>query len=276
LLYNQLYKSFFPTKMRLETFEDKLIFFGGATVAWFVLYTFVNYQLELPAKIGKKKIDDVKNRVVSIVHGLFALFVSGYHIYRDNPEYAEPASKIQHIILLTSGSYFFYDFLACVYYGLADTGLVVHHVFTLIGIVSCEMMNNATTGLMGLFFAEISNFPMHFRAVLRTLKMRYTNLYEFAEIGYIMLYILARGVGCTYLVITATPVSETPLAIRLTCIGLWMQSLYFVYEMAGIIRRKMKHYRERSSKGISYNWFGDHPRLNELSYYKNEGNDKIF
>jgi len=138
------------------------------------------------------------------------------------------------------------------------------------------MMNNATTGLMGLFFAEISNFPMHFRAVLRTLKMRYTNLYETAEGLYIVLYILARGFGCTYLVITAVPVSETPLAIRLTCIGLWMQSLYFIYEMAGILKRKIKNYKERSQKGISYNWFDDNPRLNELSFYKNEGNDKIF
>jgi len=133
--------------MRLETLEDKLTFFCGATVAWFVLYTFVNYNLELPAKIGKRKADDLKNRVVSIVHGLFALVVSGYHIYRDNPQYAEPATPIQHIILLTSCAYFIYDFIACVYYGLADTGLVLHHAMCLVGMVSCEMMNNCTTGL---------------------------------------------------------------------------------------------------------------------------------
>ncbi len=46
--------------------------------------------------------------------------------------------------------------------------------------------------------------------------------------------------------------------------------------MTGIIKRKMKHSRERTQKGISYNWFGNNPRLNELSYYKNEVNDKIF
>lgn len=162
------------------------------------------------------------------------------------------------------------------YYGLADMGLFLHHGMCLIGILSCEMMNSATTGLMGLFFAEVSNFPMHFRAVLRTIKMRYTKMYELAEGAYICTYVIARGFGCTYLVITATPVSETPIAIRLTCIGLWMQSLYFIYEMTGILGRKVKGYRERCQKDISYNWFDDNPRLNELSYYKNEGNDKIF
>jgi hypothetical protein len=262
--------------MRLETFNDKLTFFGGAFAAWTVLFLFVNFNLDLDPKLGKRKINDIKNRAVSIVHGLFALFVSGYHIYRDNPQYAEPASNIQHVIMLTSCAYFLYDFIACAYYGLADTGLVLHHAMCLIGIGSSELMNNATTALMGLFFAEVSNFPMHFRCILRTFKMRYTKLYELSEVLYIITYIIARGIGITYLTITAVPVSETPIVIRLTCLGLWAQSLYFVYEMNGILQRKTKHYKERCDKDISYNWFGDNEKLGELSYYRKEGADKIF
>lgn len=260
----------------METFGDKLNFFLGAVVAWGVFFLFVNYNVELPAKLGKKKIDDVKNRIVSIAHGLFAFFVTGYHIYRDNPQYAEPATPIQHIIMLTSCAYFTYDFIACAFYGLADMGLVLHHGMVLIGIMSCEMMNNCTTGLLGLFLAEVSNFPMHFRAILRTLKMRYTKLYELSECLYMGTYLMARGIFVTLLVITATPVSETPIAIRITCIGLWVQSLYYIYEMSGILKRKLKNYRERVTKNITYNWFSDNPRLKELSYYKNEGSEKIF
>jgi hypothetical protein len=262
--------------MRLETFNDKLTFFAGAFAAWTILFLFVNFNLELPSKLGKRKINDIKNRTVSIVHGLFALFVSGYHIYRDNPQYAEPASNIQHIIMLTSCAYFMYDFIACAYYGLIDTGLILHHGMCLLGIGSCELTNNATTALIGLFLAEVSNFPMHFRCILRTFKMRYTKLYEFSEIMYIVTYIIARGICITYLVVTAIPVSETPIVIRLTCLGLWVQSLYFIYEMSGIMQRKVNNYNERCQKGISYNWFGDNERINELSYYRNEGSDKIF
>jgi len=262
--------------MRLETFNDKLTFFGGAFAAWTVLFLFVNFNLDLDPKLGKRKINDIKNRAVSIVHGLFALIVSGYHIFRDNPQYAEPASNIQHIIMLTSCAYFLYDFFACAYYGLLDTGLVLHHVMCLLGIGSSELMNNATTALFGLFFAEMSNFPMHFRVLLRTFKMRYTKSYELAEILYIGSYIMARGVGITYLSLTAIPVSETPLIIRLSCLGLWMQSLYFIYEMHSILVRKIKNYKERCVKDVSYNWFDDNKRLGELSYYRKEGADRIF
>ena len=185
--------------MRIETFEEKAVFLASAIAAWTVFFLFVNYNLELPSKLGQRKINDLKNRVVSIVHGLFALVVSGYHIYRDNPQYDEPATKIQHIILLTSCAYFIYDFFACAIYGLCDMGLILHHTLCLLGIVACEVTNNATTALskfnhpdiililplVGLFLAEVSNFPMHFRVVLRTLKMRYTKLYELAECAYI-------------------------------------------------------------------------------------------
>jgi len=117
---------------------------------------------------------------------------------------------------------------------------------------------------------------MHFRVVLRTLKMRYTKLYELAECMYIVAYIIARGIFITLLVIKATPVSSTPIMIRFTCIGLWVQSLYFIYEMTGILKRKVKHFKERMQKNISLNWFDDNSKLVELSYYKSEGKDKIF
>jgi hypothetical protein len=262
--------------MKIETFQEKVQFFCIAILAWAVLFLFVHYNIELPAKMGKKKANDLKNRVVSIIHGLFALAVSGYHLYRDNPQYAAQATQIQHIIMLTSCAYFTYDFFACVFYGLADMSLVIHHGMSLLGIISCEMMNNATTGLIGLFLAEVSNFPMHFRAILRQLQMKYTKLYELADCLYIASYIVARGIFITLLVITATPVSETPLIIRLTCIGLWVQSMYFIYEMIGILKRKAKQLRERSEKSIDLQWLYDHPRLPELSYYKNEGSEKVF
>jgi len=260
----------------MESLGDKLNFYLGAVVAWSVFFLFVNYNVELPAKLGKRKIDDVKNRIVSIAHGLFCVVFTAYHIYTDNPQYAEPATAIQHIIILTSCAYFTYDFFACVVYGLADLGLILHHGMCLAGMVSCVMMNNCTTGLVGLFFAELSNCPMHVRAILRTLKMRYTKLYELCECCYMVIYAVARGIFCTFLVISSTPVSEVPILIRITCTGLWIQSLYYIYEMSGIIKRKLKHHKERVNKKISYHWFSDNARLKELSYYKNEGSDKIF
>jgi len=46
--------------------------------------------------------------------------------------------------------------------------------------------------------------------------------------------------------------------------------------MNSILQRKLKNYKERCDKGISYNWFDDNKRLAELSYYRTEGTERIF
>jgi len=263
--------------LTFETTNEKLAYFFGALAAWSGIFFIVNTKVILSSKISKREADDLRNRVVSIIHGLFAFFVSGYHIYRDNPQYADQSTPIQHFILLTSGAYFLYDYIACKYYGLSDTSLLIHHGMCTGGIIVCEMYNNATTGLIGLFWAEISNCPMHVRAILRTLKMRYTKLYEFSETFYLFTYILCRGFFCTHLVITAVPVSETPIIIRFVCFGLWFQSVFFIVEMFSMFKRKFKQYKERSQKKISYDWFTENATtLGELSYFKTEIKDKVF
>jgi len=259
-----------------ETTYDKLVYFFGALVAWSGIFAIVNANIKLSTKITKREADDLRNRVVSIIHGLFAFFVSGYHIYKDNPQYADQSTPIQHLILLTSGAYFAYDYIACKYYGLSDLSLLMHHGMCVGGIIVCEAYNNATTGLIGLFWAEISNCPMHVRVILRTIKMRYTKLYEFSETFYLVTYILCRGFFATHLVITAVPVSETPIIIRMVCFGLWLQSVYFIVEMFSIVKRKYKQYKERCQKQISYNWFTNNPKIAGLSFYKTEIKDKIF
>jgi len=259
-----------------ETAYDKLVYFIGIFIVWSGIFIFVNNKVILSSKISKREADDLRNRIVSIIHGLFAFFVSGYHIYNDNPQYAQQALPIQHFILLTSAGYFLYDTIACHYYGLTDLSLYTHHGMVLLGTLFCEMSDNATTALMGLFWAEISNCPMHVRCILRTLKMRYTKLYEFSESFYMITYMICRGIFCTHLAITATPVSETPIIIRLVCLGLWLQSVYFIYEMFGILKRKYKQYKERAQKKIDYFWFSENPKLAGLSYYKTEAKDKIF
>jgi len=263
--------------LSFETTYDKLAYFCGALVAWSAIFFIVNNKVILSSKISKREADDLRNRIISIIHGLFAFFVSGYHIYKDSPQLDQQSTPIQHLILLTSGAYFLYDYVACRYYGLADKNLLIHHGMCVGGIIVCEMYNNATTGLTGLFWAEISNCPMHVRAILRTLKRRYTLIYEFSEIFYLFTYMLCRGFFCTVLVINAVPISETPIIIRFVCFGLWFQSLFFIVEMFGMFKRKLKQYKERSQKKISYGWFTENKKkLGELSFYKTEIKDKIF
>lgn len=87
--------------------------------------------------------------------------------------------------MLISASYFAYDFLGCVYYDLADTSLVCHHALAMSGYgISIISKFGAPSSIWGLMCAEVSNFPMHMRCIVRSLGMRYTKLYEVFEWTY--------------------------------------------------------------------------------------------
>jgi len=226
--------------------------------------------------VGYLCISDIKNRIVSTFHGCYTFLTIGYHLYRDNPQYGTLNTPIQQIIILTSAGYVIYDTLACLYYGLWDAGLIIHHSLVLIGYWATQFYGCSTEGLTGLFLAEASNAPMHLRVILKTFKMRYTALYEFLEAAYLVIYILARGVFATILAINCWITPETPMAIKLTCTGIWGQSAYYIQNMFGLLQRKLTQFVERRNKQVSYWWLSENPKLSNLSYYKREIRDKIF
>jgi len=86
--------------------------------------------------LEKKKGDDVKNRIISILHGLMVLVLSLIHIKNDDPQFGSKNTNFQHFIIISSVAYFIYDMLACMYYGLVDFGLVLHHGMVMIGYSS--------------------------------------------------------------------------------------------------------------------------------------------
>jgi uncharacterized BrkB/YihY/UPF0761 family membrane protein len=45
------------------------------TGIWFVLFFFVNFRISLN-KISKRKEDDIKNRLISMIHGVLAFWLA--------------------------------------------------------------------------------------------------------------------------------------------------------------------------------------------------------
>lgn len=75
-------------------------------------------------------------------------------------------------------SYCTYDFIACVYFKLANVGLVLHHSFCVLGFGSAILQGyGAIDTIGGLAVGEVSNFPMHLRVILRNYGLRYTRAY---------------------------------------------------------------------------------------------------
>lgn len=88
--------------------------------------------------------------------------------------------------MIFSAGYFFYDFMAMVYFRLMDRSMFIHHFICMFGMAYCVLTDISANSLIAaLFVSEISNPAMHIRVVLKHLNKRYTKAYEAAELMYI-------------------------------------------------------------------------------------------
>lgn len=193
------------TVQELHTVFDKAYFYMVWLLIWTSYFLLVNtgFRPENRRKqLSKKMADDIRNRLVSITHGLFSFAMTAYHIIAHSPQYNQPLTNFQSLLIMISMSYFTYDLLACMFYGLTDFGLYLHHGLVIFGYAVDEYMGYGGTETLstlslcsllfltniinkvGLFLAEISNCPMHMRKILRSLGMRYTKSHEILEYLY--------------------------------------------------------------------------------------------
>lgn len=96
----------------------------------------------------------------------------------------------------------------------------------------------AVDGIYGLYYAEISNAPLHIRANLRILNKKYTKIYELVEMIYISVYVVSRGYYTPIYCVYPCAMSRTPLIIKIICAGIYLQSVFYIIEMFGIVKKK--------------------------------------
>lgn len=84
--------------------------------------------------------------------------------------------------MIVSLSYIIYDLVACYYYDLFDMGLLIHHSLCILGYASgLASVYGSVVSLGGIYYAEVSNFPMHLRMIVRNMGLRYSYAYELFE-----------------------------------------------------------------------------------------------
>jgi len=81
----------------------------------------------------------------------------------------------------------------------------------------------ASDAIYGIFYAEISNFPMHLRSIILILGKKYTKLYELNEGAYMGLYIISRGIFTPVFLVYPCVLSEkTPFILKFICCGIFL------------------------------------------------------
>ena len=168
--------------------------FAISTVAWTLLFIlFYNYPDLSAYKMKYEVYLDFKNRMVSFVHGVSVIFLCAYHIMFTFTECGDPTISIEYFLLVLSGGYFTYDFLAMAWLKLLDKDMTIHHILVIFGaLITLEQNSGTGYFVLGLFVSEVSNPAMHIRIMLRNLGKRYTRAYEVAEYTYFISFFIGR------------------------------------------------------------------------------------
>jgi hypothetical protein len=183
-------------------------------------------------EISKKHELDLRNRVVSFVHGFLAMLAGGYHFLQGGAECGETNTELQRMVMVFSLSYFIYDTFAMAAEGILDVSMMIHHPLCLAGLFIPLYENiSGNFCMLAIFLSEISNPPMHLRQMLRLTGRRYTKSYEAVEIMFIMMYCYARFVAIGPIAIQTITCESNHLFLKISCAGLMIQSFYFIIQM---------------------------------------------
>lgn len=251
----------------------EIVSFAFYTILWFLICTIIEKLLK-----GSSKNDhDIKNRIVSMIHGLTTFFLATEYILRSSDNFCSKSTIEEKLIIKLSVSYFIYDFAACLYFQLYDLNLIIHHTSSILGfLVSYYVPFGAKISIFGLMIAESSNFPMHMRVILRLKGLRHTKLFNLFEISYLVLYVLFRGSLCPPLMIAAFKCTQTNIAVIIMCSILSIQSFYFIAQIIPIFKSKMIELKEIKKAGIQSFWLSQNKQLEELDYFKKSKSQNIF
>lgn len=251
---------------------------GHNFIATIIFWANLNLITEKLIKGNTTKDHDFKNRIISIIHGLFAFIYGGYNMLA-TPNYSQCNAQddADRFIMIMSCSYFIYDTIACIYFNIYDSKLLIHHLFVIIGYISAYRNEfGAKVGILGLVIGESSNAAMHIRSMLKLYDMKHTKIYAALDILYMATYLVMRGALCPVLIYGAFCCGGIPLIVTASTVMISFQSYYFMFAMYKIIKKLRREQLERNRAGVSLFWFSTNEKLMALDYIKKKEKINLF
>lgn len=223
-----------------------------ATLFWGLLFTFISLTVTQP--IPSKSLWDLRNRLVSFIHGLFCIWFATSELLT-YPKLGASNSEFQEIVLCWTLGYFIYDLLCMIAFGIYDTGIILHHALVIIADSSCILSGaGGTEAMMGYFVSEFTNPLLHLKEILRLLNQKNTQFYFVTEISFFFAYFFSRyliGIPAIYLIVSS---NEVILFERVAGLGLELMFLYWGWKMWFILQKRFRERKERTEKGIELPW----------------------
>jgi len=240
-----------------------------SVILWTLLYLVIHFFVKVKSK-SKKDENDTKNRIVSIIHGVFCIYVGLTDTFVNKAEiFGVSNSEFQNYMMLISKAYFFYDTIACIIFGISNLPMLLHHLFCILGFYSSIFYNISGTEIIKAMLAtEITNPVMHMREIFKNSNMGKTKIYLLFELTYMSLYILARPGWGTYLMYLTFSCSTSLVLVKMSALFLFFQSVFFSYKMIGVFKFRFTEYQERKKNKICLWWFENNKQIDDMEIYK--------
>jgi len=225
----------------------------AASVGWGAL--FYVFSTVVTLDLPKNDLCDLRNRIISIIHGVYCLVMSTIAITHQR-SMGDPNNEFESQIISVSLGYFLYDTICMYKYDLYDKFMIVHHSLCLLGM-SCSLLTGVGSVeiMYGLFMTEISNPCMHLREVLKLANQRGTKTYLISELSFFGFYFFGRliiGIPIVYSIVTSW---RTHIIERLVAFSLEVQSFVWAYQIMGILRKRYSEYLHRKLSQVELPWF---------------------
>ena len=251
------------------------MFIIGSVLFVFWSIVFAGSECFIP---GSTEVDlEVRKRSVAMVRGLFSVFLSGGFLLRNGLEFCVESSSEERVIVLFSLIFFSIESVICWLKGFWDKNLVIHHSCSLVALLLVFLAPfGAKYTVYGLLAADISNFPMNLRGIIRAKGKRHTRLHEVMECSYMALYMVFRGFLAPYNIYSCLSCRKISVLLTLISVFLTAQSWFFISKMLNIVKKKALEYEERRAKGVSLWWLEVNPAQRSLLYFNKIANHGIF
>lgn len=213
-------------------------------ISWTLLYLLLKKTVTLAPLLGMKQYSvtqeiELKNRFVSIVHGLVAIYFTTYFFYTDKLVCGELNNEYQRKVIIFSLSYFIYDTFCLIAEGLLDGIIAFHHLITGLALLIPLIEGRAGNFLLiAIYCGEFATPALHITDILRMTGRRYTLAYEASEAMLIFGFFYSRF----FCHLTSTVIfyncNQINMIIKVCCTFFFAMNIVYFYLEFPMLKRK--------------------------------------
>ena len=265
--------------------KDKFILdrdLGYIMLAIFGMYVTIFYILDkfstIEAKTPKKRIQVIV-RLLTTVHAISSCLTGVYQLLYDQSECGLYNLPRQNKILSCSMAFYLIEMSYLIYYEILDSSRLIHHVLVIFAQYECLVLNSGFSMMIrwGLYLDAVGIF-FHLREALQNMGKKDTKIFLIFESLFSLFFLLPR-----IMIIKFTAEAwfngckNNLFVMNIANVLLLVQSFHSFLGIIALTKRRIKEYKERSSKGVELNWYTVNQACMNLSYnqhHKSHGADK--